>query len=67
MRGANIIECIKIIRIKNCEGYDRIPQRILYDLAEILEAPFIGLFKRIYDQKNIPEKWSIAKVTSIHK
>ena len=34
---------------------------------EVLVAPFTGLFKRIYNQKEIPEQWSVAKVTQIHK
>ena len=67
MERIHILECIKTIKTKNCEGYDRIPQRILSDGAEVLISPFVGLFRRIYDQKAIPDQWSIAKVTPIHK
>ena len=64
MRGTN---GLKTIKIKNCEGYDRIPQRILSDGANILIGPFTGLFERIYNQKSIPEQWSISKVIPIFK
>ena len=55
------LECLKTIKNKNCEGFDRIPQRILADGAEILAAPLGGLFERIYIQRKIPEQWSVAK------
>ena len=29
MSPFDILECVKQLKIKNCEGYDRIPQRIL--------------------------------------
>ena len=31
MSRLEILECVKQLKIKNCEGYDRIPQRILID------------------------------------
>ena len=55
------------IKTKNCEGYDRIPQRIFADGAEILVTPLTSLFEKIYNQKSIPEQWSLAKVIPIHK
>ena len=67
MSPADILECLKSIKTKNCEGYDRIPQRVLTDGAESLTAPLSGLFKRIYEQKIIPQQWSVAKVIPIHK
>ena len=67
MTSADIIECLKSIKTKNCEGYDRIPQRILTDGAECLILPLTGLFERIYNQKAIPEQWSISKIIPIHK
>ena len=33
MTESDILECLKNIKIKNCEGFDRIPQRILVDGA----------------------------------
>ena len=67
MSSADILSCIKSIKIKNCEGFDRIPQRILVDGANILINPLSKLFEKIYFQKQIPEQWLIAKVTPIHK
>ena len=67
MSCANVLECLKEIKQKNCEGYDRIPQRILLDGAEILVTPLTILFGKIYNEKSIPEQWSIAKVIPIHK
>ena len=67
MSCANILECLKEIKTQNCEGYDRIPQRILADGAELLVVPLTTLFEKIYSQKKIPDQWSIAKVIPIHK
>ena len=67
MTETDILECMKSIKPKNCEGYDRIPQRILSDGAETLITPFTGLFHRIYHQQQIPQQWSVAKVIPIHK
>ena len=53
--------------MKNCEGEDRIPQRIMIDGIEVLLAPLTALFKRIYEQKEIPEQWKLAKITPVHK
>ena len=67
MTSDNILACLKDIKVKNCEGYDRIPQRILADGAEILVKPLTSLFERIYNQNKIPDQWSIAKVIPLHK
>ena len=37
--------------MKNTEGYDRIPQRILVDGVDLLLESFVGLFSRIYNVK----------------
>ena len=67
MTETDIIACIKTIKIKNCEGIDRIPQRILVDGADHLVAPLTYLFKLIYTRKEIPAQWRMAKVTPVHK
>ena len=41
MSRQEIIECIEQLKIKNCEGYDHIPQRILIDGIDILVNPLI--------------------------
>ena len=53
----DILECVKSLKIKNCEGFDRIPQRILSEGINSLIAPLTGLFKLIFSQNTIPEQW----------
>ena len=67
MSKNDIIECVKQFKLKNCEGYDRIPQRFLIDGISILINPLAKLFKLIYSTKLIPEQWLIAKITPIYK
>ena len=67
MSSANILECLKDIKIKNSEGFDRIPQRILADGAEFLLIPLEIIFEKIYNQNAIPEQWTIAKIIPLHK
>ena len=55
------------MKIKNCEGIDRIPLRILNEGAEILHKPLSKLFKLIYETKQVPEQWKIAKIIPTHK
>ena len=67
MTSSDIAECLKTIKNKNCECYDRIPHKILSDGANNLIVPLTGLFYPINTQKLIPEQWSIAKVVPIFK
>ena len=67
MTDGDIRECLCKIKIKNCEGFDRIPQRILVDGAEVLLTPLKDLFQKIYYQNSLPEQWMISKITPIHK
>ena len=62
-----ITEAVNSLQNKNCEGYDRIPQRILKDGIDLLKFPLSVLFNQIYIQKKIPEQWLIAKVIPIFK
>ena len=50
------------LKIKNCEGIDRIPLRILNEGAEILTKPLSKLFELIYEQKQVPAQWKIVKI-----
>ena len=45
MSKVDITECVRSIKIKNCEWYDRIPQRILVDGIDHLAVPLTHLFK----------------------
>ena len=67
MSSADVEECVKNIKIKNCEGYDRIPQRILVDGITVLINPLRILFSKIYNQKSVPQQWLISKIVPIHK
>ena len=67
MTEQNILKAVKSMKIKNCEGHDGIPLRILIDGINILIAPLTVLFNKIYNQKKIPEQWLIAKIIPIHK
>ena len=58
MSENDIIECVKQLKLKNCEDYDRIPQRILIDGISILINPLTRLFSLIYSTKGlIPLIW----------
>jgi hypothetical protein len=67
MTEDKVAECLNELKIKNCEGYDRIPMRILKDGASILRSPLSTLFGLIYKEKEIPEQWKVAKVIPLHK
>ena len=56
MTEINIMQILKTLKIKNCEGFDRIPLRIFNEGAEILITPIAKLFALIYSEKCIPEQ-----------
>ena len=67
MSRTEILDVIASIKTKNCEGFDRIPQRVLVDGADVLIHPLTVLFSKIYTQKKLPEQWLISKIIPIHK
>jgi hypothetical protein len=67
MSENEILIAVKSLSVKNSEGHDRIPQRILIDGYEILKAPLLVLFNKIYETKEIPQQWLISKVNPILK
>ena len=67
MTEPEILQCMKTLKNKNSEGFDRVPQRILLDGCAQLSAPLAGLFSRIYEQKSIPDQWKIAKTIPVFK
>ena len=67
MTENNVIKAIMSLKCKNCEGYDRIPQRILIDGIQYLAKPLSFLFEKIYETKQLPEQWLMAKVIPIFK
>ena len=60
-------ECINSLKIKNTEGYDRVPQRVLVDGIDFLAGPFAELFNKIYYQQSIPGQWLISKTIPVFK
>ena len=52
MTELEILKAVKSMKLKNCEGHDRIPLRIIIEGIQILIAPLSTLFKKIYAQKN---------------
>ena len=44
MTHDNILKAIKLIKIKNSEGHDMIPQRIIFDGISFLTGPLTELF-----------------------
>ena len=67
LNQSDIMECVKSLKIKNCEGYDQIPQRVLSEGIQILVSLLTGLFKLIISQNKIPDQWRISKTIPIHK
>ena len=45
MTEIKVREVLSMLKIKNCEGTDRIPLQILNEGAKILTKPLSGLFK----------------------
>ena len=63
----NVIDAILSLKTKNCEGYDRIPQRLITDGIQILIKPLTTLFSKIYNQRMLPEQWLFSKITPVPK
>ena len=59
------METMSTNKIKNCEGWDRIPQRIFVEGIEVLAAPLTNLFKKIYEQMLLPEQGLVAKINRV--
>ena len=62
-----ILECVKTIPLKNTEGFDRIPQRILVDGIGVLIKPLGILFSKVYSEKLVPSQWLVSKTIPIYK
>ena len=67
MDAVEVESCIRSIKVKNSEGFDRIPQRILVEGMVHLLPPLIKLFSAIYLSKKIPEQWRLSKIIPVHK
>ena len=67
MDSESIRECIKSLAIKNSEGFDRIPQRVIVDGCDVLIRPFSIIFQKIYSEKSIPQQWLVSKTIPVYK
>ena len=67
MTHENIITAIKSLKTKNCEGFDRIPVRILIDGINEITPVLLHLFQLIYKYNCIPSQWQISKVIPLLK
>ena len=67
MTTNDVKECMLSLKPKNCEGFDRIPVRILLDAHEILVQPLSTLFDLIYQNNVIPDQWKLAKIVPVFK
>ena len=67
MSELNVRKCLIGLKIKNCEGVDRVPLRILNDGAQFLSGPITSLLNIIYLTKRIPDQWRQAKIIPTHK
>ena len=67
MTREDIITSVKSLKTKNCEGYDRIPQRVLIDGLGVLVEPLTKFFEKVYRDFAIPGQWLISKIIPVHK
>jgi hypothetical protein len=67
MDFAAVRECMCSLKSKNSEGFDRIPQKILHDSANILSIPMHKIMKLIYTEMKVPDQWLVAKTIPINK
>ena len=65
MESNDIKECMLTLKQKNCEGFDRIPLRIITDAQDLLLPTFTNLFRMIYQTNEIPEQWKVSKIIPI--
>ena len=67
MTKLNVRSAMESLKLKNAEGFDRIPQRILIDGAELLNKPMTMLMSMIYRDQIIPEQWKMSVIRPVHK
>ena len=61
------IPCKVFLKMKNTEGFNRIPQRILMDGRDSLIEPLTDLFRLVYRDKTVPGQWLISKIIPVNK
>jgi hypothetical protein len=59
MEVLDVYECMKVIKPKMSEGYNRILMNNICDARGVLTPALSTLFSKIYYQNSIPEQWLI--------
>ena len=67
MQKDDFVECMKSLKSKHCEGFDRIPVCIIADARVILTDPMSQLFEKMYAPGLLPEQWEVSKIISVFK
>ena len=57
MELTDIKECMATIKYKRCEGFDRIPVCLLFNMHDVLFKPMAELFSKIYKTGNTISKF----------
>ena len=66
MTESIILQVLKNLKIKNCEGFDRIPLRIFNEGAELLAKPLASLFKlSMKNERSLSNYWVQTKPPTI--
>jgi hypothetical protein len=55
IHAEEILECVKSIKIKNCERHDKIIGGILIDITDHVITPLTQFFQLMYTLNQIPE------------
>jgi hypothetical protein len=63
MTEENVNKTLRGLKIKNCEGYDRIPLRVYNEGANYQTKTF----NKIYNERKVLQQWKIAKVIPLYK
>jgi hypothetical protein len=63
----SVRECILSPKLKNSEGFDRIPQRVLVDGVDQLIKPISILMDKIDKYKKVPLQWLVSKTIPVFK
>ena len=65
MQKEHILQAVKSIKMKNSEGNNGIPQRVLIDGISKLISSLTILFDSVYKKKTVLEQWKLAKITDM--
>jgi hypothetical protein len=67
MTEPDLVKAVLSLKTKNYEGLDWIPQRFQTDGIQFLIRPLRVLFRKIVQQRKLPEQWLFSKIPPIPK